>query len=131
MFDDTRASWQNPRILSTLLLVFLCGAAVGMLAMRSGAHDTLHRSADPEETHESSGRDAMLERFKKELNLRPDQTEQMELVLDDFWKYYQTLQAQMDEVRATGKDRILRILDEDQRKRFDQMVSDLQTRQIR
>ncbi|MEB2364134.1 MAG: hypothetical protein OZ929_22575 [Bryobacterales bacterium] len=130
MFDDTRASWQNPRILSTLLLVFLCGAAVGVLAMRSGAHDTLRRSADPEEARES-GRDAMLERFKKELNLRPDQTEQMELVLDDFWKYYQTLQAQMDEVRATGKDRILRILDADQRKRFERMVSDLQTRQIR
>jgi len=130
MFDDTRASWQNPRILSTLLLVFLCGAAVGVLAVRSGAHDPLRRSAGPEEAQES-GRDAMLERFKKELNLRPDQAEQMELVLDDFWKYYQTLQAQMDEVRATGKDRILRILDDDQRKRFDQMVSDLQTRQIR
>jgi hypothetical protein len=46
-------------------------------------------------------------------------------------KYYQTLQAQMDEVRADGKERIVRILKPDQQERFQRIISDLQARQIR
>lgn len=128
MLPDCRASWQNPKVLTMLLLVFLCGATVGALAMRAGLHDAMHKSGPY--WKEGGGKDVILERFKKELNLSPDQTKQMETVLDDFMTYLQTLQSQMDEVRANGKDRIVRILNDDQRKKFDQMVNDLQARQV-
>jgi hypothetical protein len=41
------------------------------------------------------------------------------------------LQAQMDEVRATGKSRIDQLLTEEQRKRFNRIMSDFRERQIR
>ena len=50
---------------------------------------------------------------------------------DDFMKYYQTLQAQMDEVRANGKERILGVLDDSQKSKFNQMMGDLQKQQIK
>jgi Spy/CpxP family protein refolding chaperone len=129
MLPDYRVSWQNPKVLTVLLLVFLCGATVGALAMRAGLHDAMHKSSGP--YWKDGGKDVILERFKKELSLTPEQTKQMETVLDDFMTYLQTLQSQMDEVRANGKDRIVRILNEEQRKKFDQMVNDLQAKQVR
>jgi hypothetical protein len=72
-----------------------------------------------------------IQRFRKELDLNPQQTQEIETVLDDFVMYYQTLQAQMDDVRATGKNRILKILNEEQKQKFEHMLSDLQSKQIR
>jgi len=37
----------------------------------------------------------------------------------------------MDEVRANGKSRILRVLTPEQRKQFEKMLDDLQSKQIR
>ena len=70
-----------------------------------------------------------MDRMRKELQLTPVQAESIEQALDDFTMFYQSLQAQMDEVRTHGKDRIQGVLNADQRKKFDQMVTELkQTR---
>ena len=42
-----RAPWQNPRILTILMLVFVAGAAAGALVMQLGLHDALHRTSVP------------------------------------------------------------------------------------
>ena len=42
----------------------------------------------------------------------------------------QTLQAQMDEVRTHGKDRIQTLLDDKQRAKFNKMLNELQTKKI-
>ena len=70
-----------------------------------------------------------MNRMRTELQLTPVQAEAIEQALDDFTMYYQTLQAQMDEVRTHGKDRIQGVLNPDQRKKFDQMMTEL--KQIR
>ena len=62
--------------------------------------------------------------------LSPDQARQMEVVLNDFVMYYQTLQEQMSEVRSSGKNRILQLLDGDQKQKFLRMI-DQQTKQVR
>ena len=41
---DKRAPWQNPRVVTTLMLVFLAGAASGALSMHFGMHDWLHHA---------------------------------------------------------------------------------------
>ena len=128
MFTDHRVCWHNPRVLATLFVVFLFGATVGALAMRTGLHQAMHRSGP---YWKEGGKEISLQRFKKELNLTPSQEQQMETVLDDFMMYYQTLQGQMDEVRASGKDRIVRILNDDQRKKFEHIINDLQAKQLR
>lgn len=69
-----------------------------------------------------------LERFKQELNLTPEQSVQVEEILDDFVMYVQTLQAQMDDVRATGKQKILACLTPEQREKFLSMMKELQPR---
>jgi hypothetical protein len=123
---EPRAPWQNPRILCTLLLVFLCGATAGALTVRLSLSPAARR---PAPYWKEAGKEISLDRFRKELTLSPDQARQMEVVLDDFFMYYQTLQAQLDEVRSSGKSRILRILNEEQKKRFEKMLSDMQAKQ--
>jgi hypothetical protein len=123
-----RAPWQSPRIVLALLFVFLSGAVAGAITMRFGFTPERHK---PGPYWKEGGREISLQRFKTELNLDPDQSRQIETVLDDFVMYYQTLQAQMDDVRATGKSRIMKILHDDQQQKFERMLADLQTKQIR
>jgi Spy/CpxP family protein refolding chaperone len=123
MFAADRASWQNPRVLTTLVLVFLTGAMAGAITMRAGLHDRMHRSAA---TYWRDGRNEFsYDMLKKELDLTPDQSERLKTILDDFVKYHEDLQAQIEDVRATGKNRIIQILDARQRKRFDQLSNQL------
>lgn len=118
-----RAPWQNPRILSTLMLVFLAGAATGALSMRLGLHEKLHRSAAA--TPQDANREAILSRFKAQLDLSGPQAEKLALVLDDYSQYYQSLEDQLDDLRATGKTRIMAILNAEQREKFEKMMTDL------
>lgn len=117
--------WRNARILLTLALVFLCGATAGMLVYSLGIHRLVHAAQSPRPLRDT-GKDVLLERFKHELDLTPSQTEELDTVLDDFFTYYHTLQAQLDDVRASGKQRILRILNDDQKRKFEKLMTELQ-----
>jgi hypothetical protein len=114
-----RATWQNPRIFSTLLLVFLAGATTGAVSMKFGLHDILHRSTPP------ASKEAVLQKFRTDLNLTPAQTDKISLVLDDYRHYYQSVQDQLDDIRATGKMRILQELDPSQRDKFQKMMGEI------
>lgn len=126
--SDNRMTWQNPRILSILLLVFVCGAMAGAVTMRLGFSQPLRRS---QSYWKEGGKEISLDRFRRELSLNEEQARQMETVLNDFVMYYQSLQEQMNDVRAQGKFRITQILNEEQRQKFNRMISDLQTKQIK
>jgi hypothetical protein len=123
MVAAARAPWKNPRILSTLLLVFLAGAASGALWMQLGLHEKLHRSVAAASREPS--REAVLQRFRTELDLSGDQSDKIAMVLEDYRQYYQSLQDQLDDLRSTGKTRILQILNPDQREKFEKMMNDL------
>lgn len=125
MVAANKVTWQNPRILATLLLVFLCGAMAGALTMSLGAHKWMHK---PPPYWDEGGKQISMQRFTKELDLTPDQARQLETVLDDFMKYYHNLQSEMVEVRATGKNNILRILNDDQKHKFEKMMNDLEAK---
>jgi Spy/CpxP family protein refolding chaperone len=128
MTANPQASWHNPRILLTLLLVFLCGSLAGALTMWYGVSSQFH---NPPPYWTEGGKEISLHRFEKELDLTSEQAREIELILDDFVLYYHTLQAQMDEVRANGKSRILRVLKPEQKKKFGEILSALQDKQIR
>jgi|SRR5579863_10291608 len=121
MVAAARAPWQNPRILSTLMLVFLAGAASGALWMQLGLHDKLHHVS----VSAASPRAQVLQKFKSELGLSPAQSDKIAKVLEDYTQYYQSLQDQLDDVRATGKTQILQILDPQQRGKFEEMMNEL------
>lgn len=121
---SNKPSIGNPRIASTLLLVFLAGVATGMLGMRYGLHDRLHRVAASSSAREA-GKEAVLDDFKTKLGLSPEQTDQIAVVLEDYRHYYESLQDQLDDLRSTGKTRILQILQPGQRDKFEKMMTEL------
>jgi len=125
MLATDEASWRNPRILALFLLIFLCGALAGAITMRAGLHERLHRTASA--SYWKDGRQEFsYERLCKELNLTPDQSEKLKSILDDFVKYHEDLQAQIEDVRATGRNRIVQILTPEQRTRFEKMSQRLE-----
>ncbi len=97
----------------TLTLVFLCGTVVGAVAMNLGAHKLLHTSS----IVTAPGRAMYLESLQKELELTPQQTEEMRSILDDFTKYYKT-------VLQDGKQRMFQILNENQRRKLERMIQE-------
>src|SRR5947209_16154031 len=119
MFDTGRASWQNPRVFGILLAVFLAGAVLGALTMQSRLHARMHPST-------SWKNESLLsyEKLTTELKLTPEQSRQLKTILDDYARYRQDLQAQLDDWKATGKNQILRILDADQRARFEKLAAE-------
>ncbi len=122
MVAAERAPWQNPKIVSTLMVVFLAGAATGALTMQVGLHKLLHRGPA---RITSQNRDAILNQFRTELGLTPTQTEKLASVLDDYRQYYQSVQDQLDDMRNTGKNQIMAILNPEQRQKFEKMMNDL------
>jgi hypothetical protein len=94
------SSW-NPKVACAvaLLLVFDFG---------------VHRTRIPSfET--PAGKALYFERMQRELNLTPQQSEQMQSVLNDFWQYYRT-------VLSDGKQRVEALLNDEQRAKFEKML---------
>ncbi len=124
VITDPKPSWHNPRILSLLLLVFLGGVACGGFATQYAISHAVHSSASWRE----GGRARTMERLKQDLNLTPDQAQKIEALLEDLAKYYDNVQAQMDDFRQDGKERIKKILTPEQQKKFDKILNQMSTR---
>ena len=105
-------SWRNPKVLRVLLLVFAAGALSGAVTL-SGPRGILMRRDSPTQVS-SAGVASLRDKEKamavltQELNLTPAQTEQVGAIIDDYRRYYGNIQDQVEEVRATGKSRILK-----------------------
>ena len=118
-----RATWSHPKVITALLAVFLAGAAAGALGMKLVARSSVNSSS---RTLRQMDRKALLDYFNKELKLTDKQQQQVEALLDDHFKYLQTLGAQMEEVRVYGREGISKLLDAEQRKKFDKLMLDWQ-----
>jgi hypothetical protein len=106
--------WESPKFAGAgvLLLVFLVGALAGAVAMNLGAHEVLH----PHPFWDNSAKTAYLKSITKQLDLTPEQANQMSSILDDFAKYYQT-------VLSDGRARIFNILNDKQKRQFEKMLN--------
>src|SRR5436190_8933669 len=102
-----RISWSHPKVITALLAVFLAGAAAGSLCMKVASRSSFSPGA---RAMRQMDRKELLEYFNKELQLSGKQQEQVETLLDDNFKYLQTLGAQMDEVRLHGRESISKLL---------------------
>src|SRR5262245_5869692 len=111
-------SW-DPKLVCavTLALVFLCGVAAGAVAMNLGVHSRLHQPA----FDTPAGKAAYFARVEKELDLSPQQAEQMRSVLNDMWQYYRI-------VVTDSKARVDQLLNADQRRKFDHLLQEHQVR---
>lgn len=104
------ARWSNPKVLAIVAVVFLCGVAVGSAVTRQYLHSKLFPQ------HQ-----ARLASLKAELNLTPEQEKIVMKELDDYAKYYQNIEEQREDVAEHGKQRILDVLNDQQKKRFNEI----------
>jgi Spy/CpxP family protein refolding chaperone len=111
-------SW-DPKLASAvmLLLVFLCGAAAGAVVMNLGVHKGMHQPA----FDTAAGKARYFERMRKDLDLTPAQSEQIESLLNDFWQLYHT-------VLSDSKQRVEQLLNEEQKKKFELFLQQQQPR---
>src|SRR5580704_11720772 len=96
----------------SFILVFLCGAVLGAVVMRFRAHASLHGPAPA-----TAGLSTSIPEWKQRLDLTEHQTDQLQSILDDFSHYY-------DNVLADGNSRIMQILNDEQRRKFEMMLQD-------
>lgn len=115
-------------------VVFLAGAVSGALLMNVTEHFWLHPQGhaipaavmrQPSEQHH------YVEQFKKELNLSDAQARQVEGILDETVRQYHDLRSFSYHVREDGIARIRAILDDNQRKRFDDITRRAKDDQVR
>jgi uncharacterized membrane-anchored protein YhcB (DUF1043 family) len=123
MLSDPRPSWSNPRVLSILALVFLAGVFTGGVAMRFGSRDRVHTQSAG---FSKANKEELLSRCRRELNLTDDQTRQMAEIVDYTANYYQTLQDQLADVRSDGKAKIMSMLNNEQKQKFEHLLNELQ-----
>ena len=62
--------------------------------------------------------------LKTELQLTPEQNATVMKVLDDYGKYYQNIEDEREDVAEHGKERILSVLDAQQKRRFLELLKD-------
>jgi predicted lipid-binding transport protein (Tim44 family) len=109
--------------MTALLAVFLAGAATGAFALKS-----MQRAyaANGAKAMRNMDRKELMEFFRKELKLDNDQKQRVEALLEDHFKMLQMLGAQTEEVRAHGRESIAKLLTEEQRQKFDRLMTDWQ-----
>ena len=96
----------------SFVLVFLCGALLGAVVMSISGHASLHGTSPA-----TTGFSMSVPEWKQRLDLSDQQTEQLQSILDDFSHYY-------DNVMADGNSRIMQILNDEQRQKFERMLQD-------
>ena len=116
-------SWRNPKVLRVLALVFAAGALSGVVAYRLGR--MVLRPAPPGVSQRSLRDKDTLGLLTRELHLSTAQTAQVAAIIEDYKRYYGNIQDQTEEIRATGKSKILQVLDADQRSKFEKLSEGL------
>lgn len=120
MLRRREVTWSNPKVLTTLAIIFLCGAAVGAVVTRGVLHSHMMplRNAAVIEQARRVG----LTTLKAQLDLTPAQQQVIMKILDDYGKYYQNIEDEREDVAAAGKQHILETLTPQQRKRFNELL---------
>src|SRR5215469_4819087 len=95
----------------SLLLVFLCGAGLGAVAM---SYWTQRQVVHTVRTG-GAGMNMSVDELKQQLNLTDEQTRQMTSLLDDLSHYY-------DEVLSFGSAKIMNLLNDDQKARYKELI---------
>jgi len=113
----------SPRACSRIFatLIFACGLIAGLLIDHFWEARTVRAVSLTTES-----RPHVIEKVSEELSLTPQQTQQMEAILDDASRQFDTLHMQAHAVRRDTMDRIRTILTADQKLKFESAVNKLQ-----
>ena len=119
---DPKAAGCKGKLVGMVTLIFVSGMAVGALTM----HLAERHWVDSQRAALSAAEKEMaVQHFSQELELNAEQAKAVEDILDEFIMQQANLMAEFNTTRASGHDRILRILNQDQQKRLKKVVSEL------
>jgi hypothetical protein len=122
MPSHSEPGWSNPRVLTIFSLIFLCGLAFGCALTRGYLHSHMPHG-DRHDVAIESARRVGLQNLKGELKLSPEQEHFITQELDDYSKYYQNIEDERRDVAEHGKQRILNVLDDAQKRKFNDLFS--------
>jgi hypothetical protein len=122
MLRHNDAGWSNPKVLIVLVMIFVCGAAIGSAVTSRFLHTRM--SAVTRRAAMESAQRLGVQHLRDELGLTPEQNQTVMKVLDDYGKYYQNIEDEREDVAEHGKQRILSVLDARQKKRFLELLKD-------
>ena len=115
---------QRKRAALFLVLVFLCGLLAGAVATNlwedRGPGTVRFRMSSPSS---SSRQQRAVERFARRLNLTPEQTTQLNEILDETSNAYQEHELAVERLRQEAPARIREILDDGQKAEFDELLA--------
>lgn len=106
------------------VVVFFAGLVAGTLLMNITEHFWLHPGGHviTPRAWQATDRQKYVEQFKREVSLNDAQGRQLESILDETMRQYDDLHSFTHHIRDDGIARIRAILNDDQRKRFDELT---------
>ncbi|MGD0942608.1 MAG: hypothetical protein ABR905_23195 [Terracidiphilus sp.] len=110
----------NPRVIAILAVIFFCGVAFGALGMNLYLHRFLPTVKESYFAYQ--GRRVSMGQLQSDLDLNADQRETIKLILDDYAKYFLNLEDQRQTLYESGRLKILDVLDERQKAKFERML---------
>ena len=113
---DAKLTACQGKVSALLAAVFLAGVLSGGVGMRVWDKQTAP-PADPVLAESQLA----LERLSTELDLKPDQVGQVQTILDQYIMLEADLMSQMRALQNQGRAEILKILDQQQRSKFEAM----------
>lgn len=107
------------KALIVLILVFLGGAIGGAVSTRLFSYKVSESAIKRSHEHEPS---VAVDRFRKKLELNTNQVKQLKVILDHCIMMETKLLNKIESVKEEGRQSILEILTEQQRKKFDTVL---------
>ena len=119
---DPKIAACKGKLLGLVSLIFVSGMAVGALTMHLADR---HIVATQKALLDEAEKEMAVQHLSQELELNAEQAKALEDILDEFIMQQANLMAEFRSSRISGHDSILRILNEDQRKRFQKVLDEL------
>jgi len=113
---------ERKRATLLIVVIFLCGVVTGALA----GHLVDELDWDFGRARADTPRSSVartVERFRRDLNLTPEQTRQLNEILDQTHASYREHEAAMEAIRLQGRDRIRAILTPEQKATFEEIIA--------
>jgi hypothetical protein len=123
---DPKVAGCKGKLAGMVAFIFFSGMAMGGFTMILAERYWLQPR---QQALEKAEEQVALEHLSTELRLDDLQTRQVEEILDQVIMEHADMMAQFRTNRLHGHDRIMKILNEDQRKRFDQVLAEIGNQQ--
>ena len=123
---DPKVAGCKGKLAGMVAFIFFCGMAMGGFTMILAERYWLQPR---QQALEKAEEQVALQHLSTELRLDEMQTRQVEEILDQAIMEHADMLANFKTNRDHGHDRIMKILNEEQRKRFDQVLSEIGNQQ--